>query len=276
MKAPLAIRVADCAYDLWTSSPEAEAFFRRAYAACLGEPAAAASRITLVPVDEAWQARRDGIVLGDGDLVRAMALIEWELLRNAVQEKSTCAVFHAAWVASGGRAVVLAGEGSTGKSGLCLELLTQGFLLGAEDAAFFQADRLVPFPRALQLRAGDPSLATADAQRLFPGCDGRLCVEVRREETAGILDVRAATVIFLDPPEAGRGPHGDGPEPPDPLIPLDPLSALRRMFSLCFRLDRVAQATFEAITRLAASGRMFALRRDTASRSIPDIMEMRV
>ena len=48
------------------------------------------------------------------------------------------------------------------------------------------------------------------------------------------------------------------------------------MFSLCFRLDRVAQATFEAITRLAASGRMFALRRDTASRSIPDIMEMRV
>ncbi|NJL07324.1 MAG: hypothetical protein HC900_02975 [Methylacidiphilales bacterium] len=141
-------------------------------------------------------------------------------------------------------AILFAGDGGSGKSGLCLKAMARGFRCGAEDVTFLADNRLVPFPRAIQLRRDDPLLDAIDPARRFEGCDGRMCVEVRPEEAAIEMSAATSTVVLLDP-------AADGP----PRV-LSPLEGLQRLLGLCHRLDRATQPLFDTFTTLAATGRM--------------------
>lgn len=240
----MTIAVGDRAYGLESASPAALAFFRRAYAACLRPPGGEAGRFTLAPCDDGWLVRIDGAELVRAPLIEAMHRLDWEMVRRAVKQDSRCAAFHAGWVARDGRALLFAGEGASGKSGLCLRAMMRGFRCGAEDVTFFSGDRLVPFPRAIQLRRDDPLLDGIEPARRFEGCDGRVCVEVRLDEAAAETTAERLTVVVLDPTADG------------PAQPLSPLEGVQRLLGLCHRLDRTSQALFDTITTLAAAGRV--------------------
>lgn len=259
----LTIRVGDQAYGLQASSPDALVYFSRAYAACLGQPSEETSCFTLESaVDGDWQVHCDGVEFARGPLGQVIRLLDWELARRATKLDSICTAFHAAWVIQGQQVVMMAGEGGSGKSHLCLQLLDQGFCCGAEDVTFFRGDWLAPFPRAIQLREDDPELQHVDPSRIFRGFDGRVCIEVRANEAAAGTDAGNLIVAFLDPAAS------------EPMQVLTPLEGLKRLFGLCHRLDRFTQPLFETFTTQAASGRMFVLPRRNALAAILEIVEI--
>jgi hypothetical protein len=196
------------------------------------------------PCDEGWLVCIDGAPFVRAPLTEAMHLLDWEMVRRAVKQDSRCAAFHAAWVVRDGRALLFAGEGASGKSGLCLKAMMRGFRCGAEDVTFLAGNRLVPFARAIQLRRNDPLLDGIEPARLFDGCDGRVCVEVRPEDAAVEMSAATSTVVVLDP-------TADGPP-----RALSPLEGLQRLLGLCHRLDRTGQTLFDTIASLAAAGRV--------------------
>ncbi len=259
----LTIRVGDQAYGLQASSPDALVYFSRAYAACLGQPSEETGCFTLESAaGGGWQLHSDGVEFTRGPLGQVIRLLDWELARRATKLDSACTAFHAAWVMQGQHVVMMAGEGGSGKSHLCLQLLDQGFHCGAEDVTFFKGDWLTPFPRAIQLREDDPELQHVDPSRIFPGFDGRVCVEVRAKEAAAETDAGNLIVAFLDPAASGL------------MQPLTPLEGLQRLFGLCHRLDRLTQPLFETFTTLAAAGRMLVVPRRNALTAILDVLEI--
>lgn len=245
----LTIRVGDRAYGLTGSRSQALAYFGRAYAACLGHPSEESACFALEQRGSAWHGLCDGDEFTRGALSDVTRLVDWELTRRAVKRDSTCAAFHAAWAALGSRAVMLAGDGGAGKSRLCLQLVGEGLRCGAEDVTFVDDGRLIPFPRAVQIRRDDPVLHEVEPERIFPGLDGRMCVAVEPGEAAD--PTPAMMVAFLDP-SAGAGTARR----------LAPLAALERLFRLCHRLDRVTGPVFASFVELAVAGRMYVLPRD--------------
>ncbi|NJO53820.1 MAG: hypothetical protein HC829_02370 [Bacteroidales bacterium] len=215
-------------------------------------PGGEAGRFALEQCGPDWLVRADGAEFARAPLREAMHLVDWELARRAVKQDSPCAAFHAAWVAREDHAILFAGDGGSGKSGLCLKAMARGFRCGAEDVTFLAGDRLVPFPRAIQLRRDDPLLDAIDPARRFEGCDGRVCVEVRPDEAAPEMASEQMTVVVLDP--AASGP---------PRV-LSPLEGLQRLFGLCHRLDRATQPLFDTFTALAATGRIVVSTPDAA------------
>jgi hypothetical protein len=240
----MTLRIGDQAYGVDTTSPEALAYFRRAYAACL-EPShdETTAVFALDRRGESWVARSGDCEIARGPLHETIWTLEWHMLHRAVKKDTACAAFHAAWVARGAHAVVLAGEGGSGKSHLSLDLLSRGFRCGAEDVTFLSGERLVPFPHAIQLRGDDPALGGVEAGRVFAGCDGRICVELSTDEGALAMPTAALTIVVLDP-AAG------------PLQPLGALEGLQRLLALCHRLDRVTQPVFDVFVAAAAAGRL--------------------
>jgi hypothetical protein len=246
----LSIRVGDRTYGVQSTSRRALAYFRRAYAACLGPAGGNVACFTLERAEGDWQARSEGAVLSRGPLDETVRFLEWELTRRAVREDSCCAAFHAGWLTRGGQAVMLAGPGGAGKSRTCLQLLERGFLCGAEDVTFVLDDRLIPFPRAIQIRSDDTVLDRVAPSRRFPGRDGRTCVEIRTNEAARETGAGNMLVAFL----GGAGSLRS-------MQPLRALEALKRLFDLCHQQDRVTPVLFETLAAAAAAGRMVLLPR---------------
>ena len=244
------LRIGDQTYGVETNAPEVLSYFRRAYAACL-EPREAikATCFTLAREARNWIVYANDVEIARAPLRKAIWLLEWHMIRRAVMEDTNCAVFHAAWVACGAQVVMLAGEGGTGKSRLCLELLGRGFRYGAEDMAFLQDGCLVPFAHAIQLRRDDALLQNVDADRQFGGYDGRMCVEISPSEVASPTPLAKLAIVVLD---ARAGP----------LRPLDGLSGLQHLLALSYRLDRITQPTFDRLTAVAAAGSIVTGRAD--------------
>lgn len=256
------IRVGDRTYGLQTSSPEALHYFSRAYRACVGSSLEETGRYDLHRQGGDWRVTSDGESFVRGSLRHAVRQLDWELTRRAVKQDSDCAAFHAAWVGRGRLAVMLAGEGGSGKSRLCLQLLERGFRCGAEDVTFMKGPRLIPFPRAIQLRVDDHMLDHVDPSRVFAGYDGRVCVEVGDSDASSEMQVSNLVIVFLDLALICGSRE-----------PLAPLEGLKRLFELCHRLDRVTQGLFDSLVHLATSGRMFVLPRCNAVDTILELLE---
>lgn len=257
----LTIRVGDQTYALESPAPDHLAYFTRAYAACPGHAADVSGRFVLARQGTQWQVLSDGAIFAEGSFDRVIRLLDWEIARRAVKQDSTCAAFHAAWVVRDRQAAMLAGEGGSGKSHLCLQMLDHGFRCGAEDVTFFRENRLVPFPRAIQLRDTDWVLDRIAPEHLFVGYDGRICVEVPAHQAATETDGNDLTVVFLDPDA-----------PAGPARPLAAFEGLQRLFALCHRLDRVTQPLFDLVAGLASAGRTYVMPRRNAATSLPELL----
>ncbi len=257
----LTIRVGDQTYALESAAPEDLAYFARAYAACPGNPAEVTARFLLTHVGAPWQVHIGGKIFAEGPFDRVVRLLDWELSRRAIKQDSPCAAFHAAWIARDRQAAMLAGKGGAGKSHLCLQLVDHGFDYGAEDVTFCSGSRLLPFPRAIQLRKSDPILERIAPERLFVGYDGRICVEVPRQTTAMEAAADNLTVIFLDPTATTSS-----------VQPLTAFEGLQRLFALCHRLDRVTAPLFDTVAGLAAAGRMYAVPQRNAAHAIRTVL----
>lgn len=261
----LGVRVGRHAYALQLGSAEAANYFGRAYRAC---PASRegdngpCDRICLAPDGAQWVADCNGESFARGTLAQAIWQIDWMMVHCAVTEPAGCPSFHAGWVERAGGALLIAGDGGSGKSGLCLQLLDRGFRLGAEDVTFIDADRLWPFPRAIQLRTCNPLLKTVTPVRLFPGYDGRICVDIHAAQAAPATPVFGMTVMILDNSRAAG--------PPRPLPALD---ALQRLLAYCHRSQRIDQRLFDSLVGLAVAGRIFVVSGRSDADSLIALME---
>jgi hypothetical protein len=244
----LILQLGDCRYGITTESREAASYFRRAYSACLVETGQALEWFLLQQAGVEWGVWHREQLLFQGDFPSTLNWLEWMLLNRSVKQDSQCAAFHAAWAAVDDRVVMLAGAGGSGKSRLALQLLERGFMLGAEDVTFIDMDRLIPFPRAIQLRSDDTLLEELAAGQTFTGYDGRIDVEIGSNRAAGEKNLDQLTILFLDPSLDGAAAQ-----------PLTPLDALQRLFNLCHLLDTVTRPGFEALVSLAVTGHMLSV-----------------
>jgi hypothetical protein len=108
----------------------------------------------------------DGAVVDDVTGHRAaVALVQRVLDEAAVSQQNDFAVVHSGVVAHGGRAILLPGPTSTGKSTLVAELVRRGAAYCSDEYALLDAEgRVHPYPRPLLLRDGSgdrPVLASS-------------------------------------------------------------------------------------------------------------------
>lgn len=94
------------------------------------------------------------------NVLSALLDIDLQLFKQPLRIDEELIVFHAAWVASGSTALLLIGEGGTGKSTLCYELLRKNCAYGSDEATAFCRTNgwLLPFARNILLKQNNPLL----------------------------------------------------------------------------------------------------------------------
>lgn len=139
-------------------------------------------------------------------------LVSSRLLETVGNEVEDHDLFHGAALSRGGAGLILAGESGLGKSTLTLRLLARGWRYLSDEVAALErkGGRLVPFPKAIEVRPG-PALdlgsmesgprrgdgkAVRRADELFPGCAGGPCTP--------------AAVVFLEPSQPRIPPAAPG------------------------------------------------------------------
>jgi hypothetical protein len=159
-------RFADVVFEIHTGTPEIASALRTVFPrlGCGGVAAPGcpdAVRLAVRSENAAGEMRYsltiDGSVEAE-DLTRdeAVALIEHQIIRNTVLQTSEYLAIHAAAVAGPRGALLLAGEGSSGKSSLCAELVARGFGFLSDELALVHLKRKAvrPFARAILLKPG--------------------------------------------------------------------------------------------------------------------------
>ena len=177
------------------------------------------------------------------------------MVRRAVKQDSRCAAFHAGWVARDGRALLFAGEGASGKSGLCLEGDDARLSLrrrGRDVLCRRPAGAVCPRHPASARRSAARRHRARPVVRRLRWADVRRGSARRRRRRRRRPRTRPWWCSI---------PTADGP--PQPLSPLE---GLQRLLGLCHRLDRTSQALFDTITSLAAAGRVLVASPDRGAR----------
>ena len=166
---------------------------------------------------------------GRGDVFVSRHLALREVLVALAGPRRVGAVLHAACVARGGRALVLAGDSGSGKSTLALGLAGAGWASVADDlTALDRRGRVLPFPTRISLKPGSWPLVAPSV--LDEAVEGRL---------------GGGRTRYLDPPaRAGQGAltpaalvfprYVPGAEPA--VEPLSPEEALVRLVDSGTRL----------------------------------------
>lgn len=187
-------------------------------------------------------------------LPAALLLLDLELLRWPLFLNPSLLLFHAAWLAKDRRALLLVGEGGSGKSSLGYLLAARGLALGSEEvAAFAGTGRLLPFPRRILLKADNPLVPRLalkqDPRNLLAAVDGRFYVLPPQVSWAppGFYD---CTFVFLNYQAGGPGLQ---------VALLDTLEALQLLVGAAFGLKGLSPSLFAVLVESLEPARALAL-----------------
>lgn len=185
-------------------------------------------------------------------LLPALLALEWEMTRRALFRNSNLAAFHAAWVARDDTALVLVGEGGSGKSTLSFELAREGWAYGSDEAAAFSGGdgRLIPFPRRILLKEDNPLIT----RRHLPQS---------RRNLLALMDGR----YYVWPPKVNAAPPGCydcyyfflhfQPQGRFKTTPLETLDALKQLLAARFFEGPMSPALFHHLVQTLGPNRAF-------------------
>jgi len=201
-----------------------------------------------------YELRADGEELVKNVSVQdALAYLSWHVMREVVAG-APGVIVHAGAVAADERAIVMPGQSGAGKSTLVAGLLRAGLsYLSDEMAAFDLSGRVVPVPRALNLKRGTvalfPGIGGPDGARLRH-LDGSMAVQPVDVGAAGASG--ACPVAWIVAPRYVAGA-------PTELVPVTRARGLSDLATNAFNLDVWATAGFGTLADVAARAKCFRL-----------------
>jgi|GEM_PF-3450893 hypothetical protein len=208
-------------------------------------------------------------VAGGSSLFSALLLLDLEILRLPLFFPPPLPGFHAAWVARGKEAFILAGEGGCGKSSLCYLLVLHGFAYGSDEATAFSPDGgLLPLPRRIMLKGDNPLIPRLalkqDDRNLLAGFDGRFYVlpEDFCLAPPGFYDL---SFVFL---------KYQGDLAMIKVTPVRTLDALRSLLGLAFRLKTVTPSLFALLVKSLGPGRALVLEYGSLDQALAFLLEL--
>ncbi|ROR29646.1 HprK-related kinase A [Inmirania thermothiophila] len=193
---------------------------------------------------------------------QACPLLEWGLNWCVYSQAHWWIVVHAAVVADGDRALLLAGDSGAGKSTLCAALLTRGWRLLSDELALLDPrdGRIQPLPRPVSLKDRAIELVAG----LAPGAvlsdpvatDGKGWVAHLRPPPGSVARAREpARAAWLILPEVTPGS-------PPAVGGVGPGRALMALVRQCVNYTAVGPDAFERLADIAASVPAYRLRFD--------------
>ncbi|MBM9535995.1 hypothetical protein [Desulfobulbus alkaliphilus] len=259
----LSIRVAEGHVRLYTDVPAARDHFSSVFSLCrcVGRPKGP----LLSEYGIFFQGRNEVVAwcsypdsngsdretLYAGSSTSAVWVVDHEMIKRTVLRDSDCAALHAAWVSTGNAILILAGDGGSGKSSLCLELLLLGCGYGAEDVTFFQGPNPLALPRAVLLKPGSALRSRSGLIRLpsvLEDFDGRAYCLPQPPPKVARYDQQQFVFMFLE--AAGSGT----------LSRLGPTETVRRFVEACQTPNKISPLLFERVVKTAREGRSYVVR----------------
>jgi len=195
------------------------------------------------------------------DLLQAVLELEFMAFQVPMKRMAGIALFHAAWLLKGHRAMILFGRGESGKSSLAYELSARGYAFGSDEwTGVDETGAFVPFPRKILLKSGNPLIKQyslkSSCRNILRKLDGRIYADIPGSGKVAVKGVYDPVLFFLK----------KKPEKPTALKEVSELKAIGEMVAACPNRKKMSERLFQTLVAFPKNGKAFCLE----SKSVDD------